>query len=133
MRDGFEERVGNAVGERGPESVAETACVLDGRETLLARDRGRDRPAVSRELPGGGRCIAVEPRRELARSERPEIAKEVVRAVDRPCLPSVGEPLQLELDLIERSGVEQLAEVLRAEQVAKQVPVERERSGTAFG
>jgi hypothetical protein len=41
--------------------------------------------------------------------------------------------LQLELEVGQRAGVEQLAQLLRAEQVAQQVAVERQRGGPALG
>jgi hypothetical protein len=46
---------------------------------------------------------------------------------------TVGEALQLELEVGEHAGVEQLAQLLGAEQVAQQVAVERERRRPALG
>ena len=46
---------------------------------------------------------------------------------------AVGEALQLELEVGEHAGVEQLAQLLGAQQVAEQVAVERQRGRTAFG
>ena len=46
---------------------------------------------------------------------------------------AVGEALQLQLDIGEHVAVEQLAQLLGAEQIAQQVTVERERRGAPFG
>ena len=53
--------------------------------------------------------------------------------VGRPGAATLGEALQLQLDVGEHTGVEQLAQLLRAEQVAQQVAVERERRGPTLG
>ena len=45
----------------------------------------------------------------------------------------VGEALQVELDIGEHTGVEQLAQLLRPEQLAQQVTVERQRRRSALG
>ena len=47
--------------------------------------------------------------------------------------PAVDEALQLELEVGQHAGVEQLAQLLGAEQVAQQVAVERERGGPPLG
>ena len=70
------------------------------------------------------------PRRDLVVAERSEVSQQVVHPVERARLPPVGEPLQLELDVVERGRVEQLAQVLGAEQVAQQVAVEGQRGRT---
>ena len=46
---------------------------------------------------------------------------------------SVGEPLQLGLDLGEHLGVEQLAQLGAAEQLGQQALVEAQRGGAALG
>jgi hypothetical protein len=48
------------------------------------------------------------------------------------CRSSV-ERLQRQLEVGERLGIEQLAQLLLAEQLAQQVAVERERAGASFG
>ena len=56
-----------------------------------------------------------------------------MQLVGRACPAPVGEALQLELDVGEHAGVEQLAQLLGAEQVAQQVAVERQRRGPPLG
>ena len=46
---------------------------------------------------------------------------------------AVGQALQVELDIGQHAGVEQLAQLLGAEQVAQQVAVERQRRGPPLG
>ena len=46
---------------------------------------------------------------------------------------TLGQALQLELEVGEHAGVEQLAQLLGAEQVAQQVAVERQRRGPPLG
>ena len=53
--------------------------------------------------------------------------------VGRPCPATLGEALQLELDVGEHTRIEQLAQLLGAEQVAQQVAVERQRRGPPLG
>ena len=47
--------------------------------------------------------------------------------------PALREALQLQLQLVERGRVQQLAQLLLAEQLAQQVAVERERGGASLG
>ena len=65
--------------------------------------------------------------------ERAEAAQQVVDLVDVAGAAPVDEALQLELEVGEHVGVEQLAQLLGAEQVAQQVAVERQGGGPALG
>ncbi|KAF0161487.1 MAG: hypothetical protein FD160_4178, partial [Caulobacteraceae bacterium] len=69
----------------------------------------------------------------LGRGEIARLAEHVVQLVGATRSPPLAEALQLELDIGEHTGVEQLAQLLGAEQVAKQIAVERERGSAALG
>ena len=57
----------------------------------------------------------------------------VVQLVGVAGPPVVDEPLQLELELGQHVGVDELAQLLGAEQLAQQVAVEGERGGPPLG
>ena len=63
-------------------------------------------------------------------SEPPE---QVVHVVAVPSATALGQVLQLELELGERDRVDQLAQVLGAEELAQELPIERERGGAPLG
>ena len=63
---------------------------------------------------------------DLGRAEVTDLAEHVVQLVGAAGTTSFAEALQLELEVGEHAGVQQLAQLLRAEQVAQQIPVERE-------
>ena len=65
-------------------------------------DPDLDRAAVAAERVDGGRGVAVGPGRDLVRAQRPQVAQQVVHTVGAARAPSVGEPLQLQLHLVER-------------------------------
>ena len=133
VRSGLGERGGDVGGDQDVETVAQPPGVLDGRHVVAAGDRQAEHAALALELLDRGGRIAVEPRRDLVVRERAEVAQQVVHAVDRSRMPTVGQPLQLELDLVERGRVQQLAEVLGPEEIAEQVAVERQRRRAPFG
>ena len=58
--------------------------------------------------------------------EIPERAEEVVQVVGRPGAAAVAQALELELHLVQRAGIEQLSQLLGAQQLAEQVTVERQ-------
>ena len=81
--------------------------------------RGRDhRQAARLRLVGG----------EVA-----ERAQHVVQAVGVRGAGALADPLEVGLDLLERARVDQLAQLLLAEQLAQQVAVERQRRGAPLG
>ena len=99
----------------------------------LTRDAHPHRAAVVEQESSARRGIAVGARGHLVVGERAERAQQVVHAVGAAGAASVGEALQLERDLVDRARVEQVAELLGAEQLAQQVAIERERGGPALG
>jgi hypothetical protein len=56
-----------------------------------------------------------------------------VQRVDGVRARALGEPLQVGLDLLQRARVDQLAQLLLAEQLAQQLAVQRERGRAALG
>ena len=80
------------------------------------------------------RPVTVGARRDLLVGEVADGAEQVVEVVGVAHAPAAGrQPLQLELEIGERGGVDQLAQLLGAEQLAQQVAVERQRAGPALG
>ena len=83
----------------------------------------------------------IEPRRrisgcarvELGERQWPEQAQQVVQLVRIARSSPFDEVLQLELEVGEHGGIEELAQLLRPEQVAQQIAVERERGGAPLG
>ena len=70
---------------------------------------------------------------DLARRQVADAAQHVGERVARLGAGAVGAVLQVGLDLIQRAGVDQLAQLLLAEQLAQQVAVERQRRRAALG
>ena len=87
--------------------------------------------------PAHGRRRRLRPlgQRRSSSAERQvaEPAQHVVQLVGDAGPAPVDEALQLELEVGEHVGVEQLAQLLGAEQVAQQVAVERQRRGPPLG
>src|SRR5207244_7905136 len=114
----LEERLGQAPGRHRPERVAVATRVLGGDETFFARDPQRDRPALGQQRLRQSRLVPP----------GPEIASEPQQIVQLVRVPRIA--AQLLLDLLERARVDQLPQLLLAEQLLQQLPVERERLGT---
>ncbi len=62
-----------------------------------------------------------------------DATEHVVQLVGRARPPTVGETLEFEFDVGEHIGVEQVAQLLGAQQVAEQVAVEGQRGRPPFG
>ena len=132
--DRFGERHRQPERERAPERVAVARRVLGGRVAGLAADGELDHPACGDQLGEPRRTVvAFTTQVDLGRGEVADLAEHVVELVGRSCPAPLGEALQLELDVGEHARVEQLAQLLGAEQVAQQVAVERERRGPPLG
>ena len=122
----LEEGLGQPTGRHGTERVAVEAGVLGGDPPLLAADPHDRGPALGAELlqhaVGGDRLERAGlrlGRRDIA--HRPQHVVERVR-VRGPG--AVAQVLQVGLDIAERVGVDQLAQLLLPEQLAQQVAVE---------
>ena len=100
-----------------------------------AGDLAEERPALGDELVDpllhGGAVDGPQP--ELVERQRPEQAELVVGLVDVARQATLDQPLQLELEVGQHVGVDQLAQLLGAEQVAQQIAVEGQRRGAALG
>ena len=118
---GLEERLRQAAGRHHAERVAEQARVLDRDQPLLARDPHAQRAPLRLEHRGVGRV-------DLVVAEIAAPAQQIVQLVGRARI--AGE---LRLDLGQRVRVEQVAQLLLAEQLAEEVAVERERLRAPLG
>ncbi len=70
---------------------------------------------------------------DLSASEVADVTQHVVQAVAAGGARHLGAVLQVVFDARERARVDQLAQLLLAEQLAQQIAVERQRGGTALG
>ena len=132
--DEVEQRLGHGVGECGretlgqgdPQRVAEPGGILGGGEALLGGHTDDDGPALADEgvepLPddcgGGCRLGCVGAGLDLPAAERAEDAQQVVDLVGVAGPASVGEALELELEVGEHDRVDELAQLLGSEQLA---------------
>ena len=112
---------GSPPGGIDAERVAVAAGVLGRDQPLLAGDPRRQRAALG-EQDRGLRLVV------LAGAQVAAAAEDVVQLVGIARIAG-----QLPLDLGERIGIDQLAQLLLAEQLAQQVAVERERLRAALG
>ncbi|KWW35251.1 hypothetical protein AU359_01889 [Micrococcus luteus] len=142
--DRVEECGGHSVRDRRAERVPQAGGVLDGGEPLDPVLAQAERAAGALELrqhPGDGVLVRGLLRlplgpcapRGLGDGQRSQQAQQVRHALDPAGAPVGREPLQLGLDLRDDLGVEQLAQLLRAQQLGQQRGVEGERGGAALG
>ena len=133
-RDELAQRVGH-VGEEGrgepagrhrPERVAVQPRVVGGDPALLTADPQRDRAALRDERLD--HRVGVDPGQDavvyLGGGQVADAAQHVGQRVARLGAGAIGAVLQVGLDLLECPGVDELAQLLLAEQLAKQVPVQ---------
>jgi len=78
----------------------------------------------------GTRIGAAHPRRNVGRREIAQPAQQVVHGIGRPTGTLWRQPGNLELQLRQRVAVQQLTQLLGAEQLAQQVAVQGERLGS---
>ena len=127
------EDAGDAERERRAERVPVAARVLDRDVPVLPPDPQADRAPIEFEIVEPPGRIRVRPRRHLLGAQVSEPPEQVVHVVGVASAAALGLVLQLELELGERDRVDQLAQVLRAEELAQELPIERERGGTPLG
>jgi hypothetical protein len=84
--------------------------------------------AASRRVEAGEDAVG-----DLDVAQVAEAAQDVGQRVARVRAGAVGAVLEVELDLLERAGVDELAQLLLAEQLAQQLAVERQRRRAALG
>ena len=131
VRDVGDERLRQPGRRHGAQRVAVEPGVLGRDPALLAAHAQLDRPPLTAQL--------VQPRlrrpAQLRLVER-QIAhapQHVVDAVDRVRARAIGQPLQVRLDGLQRARVDQLAQLLLAEQLAQQLAIQRQRGGAPLG
>ncbi len=134
------ERHRQAERQRAAEGVAIASGVLGGGESSLAAECDLDHPSFGEQhfqpptvLPGPVPARTVASQLDLVGGEITDLAEHVVQLVGGARPPSVGDALQLQLDVGEHLGVEQLAQFLGTEQVAQEIPVEGQRGRPALG
>ena len=71
--------------------------------------------------------------RDLVVGQVAEPAQHVVQRVARSRLRALGAVLEVGLDALQRVGVDELAQLLLAEQLAQQVAIQRQRGGAPLG
>ncbi len=133
--DGFEERVREPRGDGHPERVAVEATVLGGDPALLARDPHLDDAPLGLELrQHRARRVALrDPLLALLRREVAEAPEDLLELVAIDGLRLLDAVLQRVLDVGQRRRIDQLAQLLLAEQLAQQVAVERQRRRPPLG
>ena len=129
----FGEHARQADRERDAERVAERGGVLDRRQTRLAGQAEADRSSLGEDLFDPRRGIVLCAHGDLGLGEVAEVTSRSWTSSAFRALRPLGEALQLELQLVERGRIEQVAELLFAEQLAQQIAVEGERGGPALG
>ena len=131
------DRLGEGLGQAGRQGHAERVPhpggVLGRGVALLARHRALDGPGGGDQLvqPLGGRAVAAGV--GLLPGQRPERPEDVGQLVGVAGPATVGQPLQVELEVGQHVRVDQLPQLLGPEQVPQQVPVEGQRRGPALG
>ncbi len=142
---------GQAERQRRAEGVAVPGGVVGRGVPGLPGDDDLDRPALRQQLgqPPVPHVLSVQTvpiglipqdrtgvlatQVDLQRGQITDAAEDVVQLVDAAGAPAVGQALQVELDVGEHAGVEQLAQLLDPEEVAQQVAVERQSGGAPLG
>ena len=128
--DGLEEDVGQPGGKADAQRVAVAAGVLGGDEALLAGDAHDDGPALGDEGVGE---VVRRARGQLLTRQVAEAAQQVVGGVGVAGPPPFVEILEVGLEVGQRLGLDQLAQLLGAEEVGQQVAVEGEGLRLALG
>ena len=133
---GTQERRRDADRRRDPDAVAIARDILDREPAFVAGHPGSDGPSGGCELiepRPGGRVAAIGPGRHLGGGQVAEPAQEVGDPVERRRPTVVGQRLEAQLEVGQRIGIEQLSQLLLAEQLTEQVAIERQRPGPTLG
>ena len=123
----LEERGGHAGGRRHAEGVAEASGVLDRDQPVLSRDPDAERSALASS------CSAAASTSSPRSASSPRVRSPERRS--RSCRPSGAGPRsrgQVALHRDQRVGIEEVAQLVRAEQLAQQVAVEGQRLHAAL-
>ncbi|CAB5001345.1 unannotated protein [freshwater metagenome] len=133
MRHRFGELAGQPERHVAAERVAVTSGIVGGDEALFAGHRHADRTTVLHQFGHPRPAVCLGAQVEFLCRQVAQATQHVVQFVGAAGTASVGQQLQFQLQIGKRPRVEQLAQFLRSQQVAQQITVERQRSGTALG
>ena len=127
--------LGQAAGRHDAEGVAVQAGVVGGDPALLAGHADADRaPLAGQGLEHRrGVQLGQHARPRLVGRQVADAAQHVGQRVARGRLRARRAVLQVGLDLLERARVDQVAQLLLAQQLAQQVAVQRQGGGAALG
>ncbi len=131
-----EERIGDPGGRLHAHGVAVAGDVLDRDPAARARDPHADGAPARLQLAQpqpGGRDAPVGARSHLVRREIAEAAQEVMYLVHGRGPAIVCQRLECQLEVRERRRIQQLTQLLLAQQLAEQVAVQREGLRPALG
>ena len=138
------ERIGHVLQEDGRQAArghrAERVAVqarVGGVDPALLAARGEPEPPDARPASSSSIALGVQPgqhaRGDLGGAQIPERAQDVVEGVAARGLALGREELQVALDSVQGARVDEVAQLLLAEQLAQQVAVQRQRRGPALG
>ncbi len=144
LDDRAEQRRGQSARRHGAQGIAVQRRILGRGPALLAAEPQTHDPLRPLELgqplgrgrPRGPRLVGAargDPGGHLGVRERADAAQSVVQLVGIAGAVAGGGALQFGFDFGDGVGVQQLAQFGVAQQVAQQVPVERERLGASLG
>ena len=131
----LQERLRQPTRRRDAHGVAIQPGVLGRDPALLAGDSHRDGAALALELADHrlGREALRGPQLELGEAQVAQPAQGLLQRVAVARQGIRMQQLERPLDLLERLGIDELAELVGAEQLRQQVPVERQRGGPPLG
>ncbi len=121
---------------RDAHTVSVASDIFDRDPALVARDADTDSTAGRfqlRQPRNGDGGTARGPGTHFVGGQVPQAAQQVVDLVERRGGPVLDERLQRQLEVAEGIGVEQLPELLLAEQLTQQVAVQGEGAGPPLG
>ena len=134
MRHGLGERARKAQRHVAAERIAIAGRVLGGDVPIDAGDGHPDRSSIVHQARQPRTTLdAFTAEVDLRFRQIAHLAQHVVKFIGGARPAPVSQQLQFQLEIGQRTGVEQLAELLGAEQVAQQIAIERERCGPPFG
>ena len=134
--DLFDERLRQTAGRHDAERVAIEAGVVGRDPALLARDAGSTIARRSRRSTSSSAAASTPASTRSCASAARQVAdaaQDVAERVARAGARAVRAVLEVGLDLVQRAGVDQLAQLVLAEQLAQQVAVERQRRRAPLG
>ena len=130
-----EEHVRQAAGRHDAEGVAVQPGVLGRDPALLAAEADAHGAALVLEpaQPGAGLGRRLRALRRLVRGQVADAPQDVVQRVGVPRPQLLGAVLQVVLHLLQRAGVDEVAQLLLPQQLAQQLAVQRQRHRAPLG